>query len=285
MPRRIKVLLGGVNSPPGDPNNILWQGTANQGFVPPYSSTDIVGGTSDVNNEWSVVEMDGNSVALNNAPTLSFDSTLRYNNRPGFKSVKFIMKGTNSTGSGTATQRAQFRANPDMLPYWSPTANGNDNEVWFGFAFYLGTGYVLNDLTATNYHNVAGFRHFTSNDSTFYLTVESEDGGLVMRRATTSTWSDGLGSDQMMVGAVNLGWNTVVLHAKLSTTSTNALREVWVNGVYGGAQTTANITGTSDVRLRMGPYNNPNFANDRTFALDNIRVGNNFNSVNPEVTT
>lgn len=275
VPAHVKTTAVNITPPPA---GVLWEGTGLKGQIPPWTTTDLTGGTSDPNNEWSAVEMDGNTVALNNAPDLSFDSTLRYNSRPG-KSVKIVMHGTNTTGTAEGTKRAQFRVN---MPYWQPTADGNDNEVWFGYAFYLGAGYVISDLTASQYHNIWGFRHFTSNDSTFYVTVESEDGGLVMRRATTSTWADGLGSDQLMIGAVNLGWNTLVVHAKLSTTPTNALREAWVNGVYGGAQTTANITGTSDIRMRMGPYNWDGYTQNRTFAFANARVGTSYAAVDPE---
>lgn len=260
------------------PSGVLWQHTGLVGAIPPFTDTDISGGTTDPANEWGAVEMMGNSVAENNAPTLSFDETLRYNARPG-KSVKVVMRGTSTTGTGVATQRAQFRVNNG---YWTPTDDGNDNEVWFGVAFYLGDGFALSDLTAANFFNFAGFRHFTGTDPSFYFSIESEDGGLVMRRSTTGTWADGLADDQMYVGSLTLGWNTLVCHAKLSRTTTNALREAWVNGVYGGAQTTANISGTSDLRLRFGPYSHTGYVNDRTFAFDNARVGTSFAAVDPE---
>lgn len=266
------------------PPGVLWEATGLKGDIPPFGQTDLKGGVASADNEFAEVEMDGNSVLRNNRPDLSLDPSLRYNDRPG-KAFKTTTHGVNVTGSGYATKRALFRVN---YPFFTPTDNGNDNEVWFGFAYFFGAGYEpIEAMTPTFWHNIFGFRHFTSIDPAWYLTAEF--GNLVMRRsaqpgADGGGWSarDGLGSNKITVGTLHLGWNTVVVHAKLSRTATNALREVWVNGVKGPVQTTANISGTSSIRIRLGVYNDTRYLVNRTSAFTNVRLGTSFAAVDPE---
>lgn len=268
-----------MSAPPG----ILFDGNCLVGQIPPYTQTSgFSGGKSDPANQFSAVEMDGNRAS--SVPILGYNTTPRYNDRPG-KSISIKMKGKNTTKT-IATKRAQFRVNPAKYPYITPTNNGDDNDLWFGFAFHLGAGYEkdLSTLSGSKWHNIFGPRHFTSTHPTFYCTLENMK--MVMRRSAQpaggSGWPDGKGSDKMSFGTLKLGWNTLIVHAKFSRTTNNALREGWCNGTHSAVKTTANCYGTSQMRVRVGVYQDTGFLNDHTFTVANFRIGRNREAVNPD---
>lgn len=261
-----------------DATGVQWSGNFDTGSIPPWTSTDLVGGTSDRANQYRDVQMDGNSRALNNAPRLGFDTALT--RRPGGRSLHIVGRGTTSTGTSAGTKRAQFRAG---TPPFRATSDGNATDRWVGFSMYLGAGYDCAAMTASRFHNVWGWRQFGSGAS-FYLTVQNGNCDLVLRRSTGGTaYPDSLGADQKVVGKAKLGaWTDIVIHSKLSTTSRNALRQVWVNGVPAGQQTSANVVTTSDdLYMRLGLYTNSSYARDRHLYFDNVRIGGSYAGVNP----
>lgn len=275
----------------GPPAGVLWEGGFEAGLIPPHSTTDYVLGTDDPSNQYTTVEADGNTVALNNAPTLSFDSTPLRNGR-STKCLHIVGRGRTATGTAEATKRAQFRcAYPTKAdPFVNPTADGNDTELWMGFSFRLGTGYDLSFLTPTNFHNISGPRQSGSN-SAFYVTLQNNNGAgtVTMRRDTTFTWPDGLGADQLhntRLCELNK-WIDIVWHAKLSTDA-NALREFWVkvegdaDWTYAGPKTNPNVSALgADTRIRMGLYTETNYDADRHLYFDNARIGSSFAAVDP----
>lgn len=276
------------------PVGVLFEGGFEQGVIPPYSSTDIAGGADNPANQYTTVEADGDSVAENNAPVLAFDTTWLRNAR-STRSLHITGRGRLSTGTGTATKRAQFRlAFPTKTsPFFQPTADGNDNEYWWGFSFYLGEGYDLSFLSAANFHNIFGPRQTTG--ETFYMTLQNNLGAgtITMRRAPAEaprTWPDSLGADQLHNPRLaELGkWIDIVGHAKFSTTTTNALREFWVRvegdtaWTHSGQQTSANVNLAGDnTRFRLGLYTETNYDPDRHLWFDNVRLGTSFAAVDP----
>jgi hypothetical protein len=283
--------------PPGGeatPEGILFEGGFDVGLIPPYSSTDIIGGTDSAANQYTTVEADGDSVAENNAPTLSFDTGLVRNSR-STRSLHIVGRGRTATGTGVATKRAQFRcAFPSKAdPFFQPTDDGSENEYWWGFSFHLGSGYDLSFFSPTNFHNIFGPRQTTG--ETFYMTIQNNNGPgtVTMRRAPAEsprTWPDALGADQMhntRLCELNK-WIDIVGHAKFSTTTTNALREFWVrvegdsDWTHSGQQTSANCNLAGDnTRFRLGVYTEDNYDPDRNLWFDNVRIGESFAAVDP----
>ena len=90
------------------------------------------------------------------------------------------------------------------------------------------------------------------------------------------------GLDKLDLGPIVSGrWMDFVCHIRWSTTSTNALRECWRDGVYMGASRTVNAVAGNRHYLRIGQYQETNIGHTRTTYFDNVRIGTSYAAVDP----
>ncbi len=109
---------------------------------------------------------------------------------------------------------------------------------------------------------------------------------MVLRRNTVKNsqgfYKDGKGLDKIDLGPIVTGkWMDFVCHIRWSTTSTNALRECWRDGVYKGASTTLNAVAANRHDLRVGQYQTTSIGHERTTFYDNVRIGTSYDAVDP----
>lgn len=247
---------------------VLWDGGVETGGLPAGSITG--GGTTD--SAFSSIQQQGGA-------GLSSIVTERTRTADSTRSLKIVMP--------PFTQREQ----PSSSYSWYPDANGTVDH-WYGFSIFydsdwnLGGG-IANEISGSNWHNPIAWRMQGDNGS---LNVSGDlvDGKphLMLRRNTVKDkegfYTDGLGLDKIDMGPVVVGkWMDFVVHIRWSTTSKNALREVWRDGVYMGGSTSLNAVGTAKHVLRIGQYQKTNIGHTRTSFYDNVRIGTSYAAVDP----
>lgn len=230
----------------------------------------------------SVQEM-GNTACTNQ---VSFTSAKTRNARSA-KSMKIVM------GANQQREYAQSKF------AFTPDAKGTVDQ-WYGFSMYYDPAdWKLSELSGSQWDDPFSWRTQGANGS-LNLSSDTNDSDSVsgqtvhnystphfsLRRNTvlnqSGFYKDGKGLDKIDLGPVVLGkWMDFVVHVRWSTTSTNAVREAWRDGVYMGKKTTLNAVDTNVHHIRVGQYQATNIPHARTSYFDNVRVGTSYAAVDP----
>lgn len=207
------------------------------------------------------------------------------------------------TGERTRTPRSKRALRITMGPHqqrellvskfgWRPDARGSV-DLWYGLSLYYdpftwqqGAGY-RRELSASSWDDPFGLRTKGPNGSLNGSSDLRRDGPhLSLRRNTVRNlqhfYGDGRGLDEIDLGRVVVGrWMDLVVHVRWSTTSHNALREAWRDGVYQGRRTSRNAVDTLPHHLRVGQYQDTTIGHSRTTYVDNVRIGTSYAAVDP----
>ncbi len=273
-----------------EPGRVLWDGAFEVGGVPPGangSSCGTGGSVRDIgSDQYASVEELGNtdctsSVELTSTTTRTPDSE---------RSLKVVI--------GPNQQRVQ----PQSTFAWVPDDKGTVDQ-WFGISMYydadwnLGGG-LTEEVSAEYWHNPIAWRTEGENGSlNFSGDMDLNNGNgesyeefsephMVLRRNTVMNdegfYEDGQGLDKIDLGPIVTNeWMDFVCHIRWSTTSTNALRECWRDGVYMGARTSLNAVDTNIHHFRVGQYQTTSIDHERTTYIDNVRIGTSYLAVDP----
>lgn len=193
--------------------------------------------------------------------------------KEGLYSAKFNLNKTDTLVAGS------YRA--ELTDWSGRLLTQNNVERWHGLSCYLPDSYIIDpcEEILTQWHLIT-----VSNPC---LALMTNNGNWVLMR---------YGHPHTNLGAYQTGvWTDWVFHIKWSTTSTNALLEVWKNGVLVLTQSTANQPVDASGE---GPYHKvgiykygwkdgyPTTTTSRTVYYDQIRTGDetsDYNSVTPTV--
>lgn len=274
------------------PPGVLWDGGFEEGGIPEgRNGPDCDTGTpGDGPAAYGSVEQEGNtectnSVALAEEPTRTSDSE---------RALEVVI--------AAGQQREQLQS----TFVWTPDDAGGTDQ-WYGFSLYyaddwnLGGG-LAQEVSAQAWHNPVAWRTEGDNGSlnlsgdmdmdndTGEAFEEFDTPHMVLRRNTVleddGFYDDGLGLDKLDLGPIVTGeWMDFVCHIRWSTTSTNALRECWRDGVHMGERTSLNAVDTAEHRLRVGQYQTTAIDHERTTYVDNVRIGTSYEAVDPTRST
>jgi hypothetical protein len=297
--RNRKLSLGTDN--PELFGTVLWDGNLSSFADVTYTLT---GSTQFLSSPWpySSIQCDGNSAQ--DYGTMSLDSTMNRNSRET-KSMKIVMQPN--------SQRVQPSSRAAATPLngrWTADDVGTV-DLWYGWSMWYHTDWgdnttLANEMNATYWHDPMALRTSGDNGSMNVSGDATDDDGTGPITSTTSTPRtfylrrnsyidqnssfyvnlDGQGLDKIPMGqAVTGQWMDFVVHVRWSTTSTNALREVWRDGVFMGSKTTANAVDTLEHSWRLGLYQETNINHTRTAWYSNCRIGTSYSAVDPTRTT
>lgn len=277
--RTILVVAAVVATPASASAAVVWNGNWDVGGIP--HGTVCTGRSDSSTDQYDRVEELGN-VKSATCGLLNFDTT-RTRNGLG-RSLHILMKGKSATGT-SATQREQ----PSSKYTWNVDDKGT-TDLWFGSSVWLGSGWYKDSMTTSKWATFHSWRSSAANGSMNTEIHPASDGvpHFWLRRNTVYSWPDGLGTDMMDLGPVPYGangtdggrWTDFVFHIRFSTTSSNALREAWVNGIYKGRKTSMNaVAGTH--RFRAGVYQTTSIPQTRELWWDQVKVGTSYADVDP----
>ncbi|MDQ3870892.1 MAG: hypothetical protein M3301_04655, partial [Chloroflexota bacterium] len=177
---------------PAPPPAPLWNGDWDVGGIP-HGTVCPATGADGPDDQYDRVEEDGN-VNPATCGTVSLDTT-RTRTGAG-RSLHVVMKGSSETGT-IATQREQ----PSSNYLWSVDDQGT-TDLWFGSSLWLGKGWIKEYMTTTRWVTLHSWRSSAPNGSLNTEIHPAADGvpHFWLRRNTSYTWPDGLGTDMMDLG-------------------------------------------------------------------------------------
>ena len=266
---------------PGPAGPVLWNGDFETGGVPhgatgPRCGTGSADGPDSASDQYSSTQEMGNTACTDQVVL---------------------------TGERTRTPTSRRAARITMGPHqqrellvskfgWRPDAHGSV-DLWYGLSLYYdpltwqqGAGY-RKELSAASWDDPFGLRTKGPNGSLNGSSDLRSDGPhLALRRNTVRNqqhfYADGLGLDEIDLGPVAVGrWMDLVVHVRWSTTSSNALREAWRDGVYRGRRISLNAVDELPHHLRVGQYQDTGIGHSRVTYIDNVRIGTSYAAVDP----
>lgn len=295
--------------PPTTPGTVLWEGSLDALAV--GTSFTVDGTTVFLSKPWpySSIQSAGNDTSHTATVSVANDQLRNARNKT---SCKIVMQ----PGSQRLAMSSRGDPSPPFQGQWTPDGVGSIDH-WYGWSMLYGsdwgstttlnaenTGTIWNapiawrmspTVIGNGSMNVSGDENDSNGSAN--TPVSSTPRTLYLRRNSvldqSGYWTDGLGLDKIPMGQVVVGqWMDFVVHVRWSTTTTNALREVWRDGVLMGRKTSMNAvmidtaTKMSDSHSwRIGPYQETVITHTRTQWFSNIRIGTSYAAVDPASVT
>jgi len=276
---------------PTPTGTVLWDGGFDMGGVPsgsggPDCGTGETDGPNSPADQYYEVDEVGNTACTNQVAILS-----GLTRTPDSKRSLKVVLGAN-----------QQREQPRSKFTWTPDNKGSA-DLWYGFSIYYEKDWLLGgglakEVSGIYWHNPIAFRMEGDNGSLNFsgdMNMDNANGKpfktfsephMILRRNSVKNqqgfYKDGLGLDKIDLGPIVVGkWMDFDCHIRWSTTTTNALRECWRDGVYMGKSTSLNTVAANKHTLRVGQYQTTNINHQRTTYFDNVRIGTSYAAVDP----
>lgn len=278
-----------------DTGVVLWEGDLSPVSQGPWTVNGTTVFTS-APNPYSSIQSLGNSASA--TATASLDSTVNRNARQS-KSLKIVMQ--------PGAQRCQFvsrdGATPPQQGRWTPDNLGTVDH-FYGFSVLYGTDWgdlatLTSEISASMWHDPMALRTAGANGSMNISGDNNNDDGtgpittpvstprtFYLRRNSVLDQSgfyvDGMGLDKLSLGEIfTNAWMDFVIRVRWDTTSGNAYRAVWRDGVFMGESATLNAVDTNRHDLRLGIYQTTAITHTRTAWYSNARIGTSYAAVDP----